>query len=266
MTDLSQDARLLLELVRDAHGPGDDDRARVRAQLAARIGAAAGLGVAAGLGAGLKTTVTVVAGAETTAGAIGAGTVTAKLIGAALIVSSTVGAGAVAVHRAARRPPAHVATVPKPAPATPHPRAAVVTPPPSLPAPAPEPAMPPAPPPKHVVTRAIPQPVTQEPAEAAAPPTAAAPRPAVDEEVRLVHEGLVARRAGRAADALELFDRHARLYPHGVLAEERDAERALALADLGRVAEARAAIEAFLRAHPDSPLAARLRDRARRLD
>ncbi|HEY4184842.1 MAG TPA: tetratricopeptide repeat protein [Polyangia bacterium] len=38
-------------------------------------------------------------------------------------------------------------------------------------------------------------------------------------------------------------------------------ERALALADLGRDEEARAAAEDFLRANPSSPLAARLRKR-----
>jgi hypothetical protein len=51
-----------------------------------------------------------------------------------------------------------------------------------------------------------------------------------------------------------------------VLAEERDAERALALADLGRTTEARAAIDRFLQAHPVSPLAARLLARAHLLD
>jgi len=81
------------------------------------------------------------------------------------------------------------------------------------------------------------------------------------DEAQLIHTAVVALRSGKAAQALALFDAHANFYPHGVLAEERDAERALALADLGRTAEARAAIERFLGAHPASPLAARLRER-----
>lgn len=90
--------------------------------------------------------------------------------------------------------------------------------------------------------------------------------PAVADEASLFHDGIVALRSGRADRALELFELHARLYPQGVLAEEREAERALALADLGRTTEARAAIDHFLQAHPTSPLAARLLARARLLD
>jgi len=55
-------------------------------------------------------------------------------------------------------------------------------------------------------------------------------------------------------------------YPEGVLAEEREAERALALADLGRTAEARLAAAAFLRKYPASPLGVRLRHRIPGID
>ena len=83
--------------------------------------------------------------------------------------------------------------------------------------------------------------------------------PAVEGEARLVRDGVAALRAGEPARALALFDAHALRYPRGILAEERAAERALALAALGRHAEARAAADEFLRAHPTSPLATRLR-------
>jgi 2-oxoisovalerate dehydrogenase E1 component len=43
-------------------------------------------------------------------------------------------------------------------------------------------------------------------------------------------------------------------------AEEREAERVIALCDLGRDAEARAAAQAFLRDRPRSPLSARVRE------
>lgn len=89
---------------------------------------------------------------------------------------------------------------------------------------------------------------------------------AVVDEARLVHDGVRARRAGQPACALSLLDAHARYYPEGVLAEEREAERALALADLGRTPEARLAAAAFLRKHPASPLGVRLRHRIAGLD
>jgi RNA polymerase sigma-70 factor (ECF subfamily) len=56
-----------------------------------------------------------------------------------------------------------------------------------------------------------------------------------------------------------LLDKHARSFPNGILAEERAAERVLALCALDRMADARAAASAFLRAHPHSPLAARVK-------
>jgi hypothetical protein len=103
------------------------------------------------------------------------------------------------------------------------------------------------------------------------PSTSAAPAsslnlPTLADEARLVHEGVAALRAGEPGRALTLFDAHAALYPRGALAEERAAERVFALADLGRAAEARAAAEEFLRAHPASPLAARVRARLHALD
>jgi hypothetical protein len=100
-------------------------------------------------------------------------------------------------------------------------------------------------------------------APAAASDPACAPAPAsqsgVAGEARLVTDGVRALRSGRSACALSLFDTHARVFPEGVLAEERDAERALALAALGQTAAARIAAAAFLRRYPASPLGARLR-------
>ena len=81
------------------------------------------------------------------------------------------------------------------------------------------------------------------------------------DEARLVQDGVRSLRSGRPATALAFLDLHARLYPDGVLAEERDAERALALAELGRMPEARAAAAAFLGKYPKSPLGVRLRHR-----
>ena len=313
MIDLDNEARALLELARDAHDPGDDDRTRVRAALASRIGVAAGLGLAAGLGAAAKTTATATAGAGAgagagvTAGAIGAGAGALKLIGTALIVSATLGAGAAAVHHARRASVVRVAavaerasslsprraeTVAAPAiagpavapPAVGAPAAAAETAPPEVPAPESDPTH------QSAKTASLDAPPgisngAKKPslAQATVPVVPAAPKqghddptgvraparpsvPAVADEASLFHDGIVALRSGQPARALVLFDFHARLYPHGVLAEEREAERALALADLGRTTEARAAIDRFVQAHAASPLAARLLERARLLD
>jgi outer membrane protein assembly factor BamD (BamD/ComL family) len=91
-------------------------------------------------------------------------------------------------------------------------------------------------------------------------PATPAPTPSSTEaETWLIRKGVAALHAGDPARALALFDEHARHFPDGLLAEERAAERIIALHDLGRDAEARAAATAFLRAHPGSPQAERVR-------
>src|SRR4029079_3120731 len=131
--------------------------------------------------------------------------------------------------------------------------------------------------PRHEPRRNEASPIKAPPHEAPseAPPAATTPPPALETpaattaasdpcapaqtsqsgvagEARLVTDGVRARRSGRSACALSLLDAHARVFPDGVLAEERDAERALALAALGRTAEARTAATAFLRKYPAS--------------
>jgi len=81
----------------------------------------------------------------------------------------------------------------------------------------------------------------------------------IEAETRLVRAGVAALHAGDAARALAAFDQHARDYPNGLLAEERSAERVIALCDLGRRADARVGAVGFLRQYPHSPLAARVR-------
>jgi hypothetical protein len=57
---------------------------------------------------------------------------------------------------------------------------------------------------------------------------------------------------GEAGDALAAADRHAREYPEGALAEERDAIAIRALAALGRRPEAKTRAAAFERRYPKS--------------
>ena len=78
-------------------------------------------------------------------------------------------------------------------------------------------------------------------------------------EVALMRDAQVALRAGNAPRALRLVDEHAQRYPFGALAEEREALRVFALCDLGRTAEAGAEATIFLSAHPQSPIADRVR-------
>jgi hypothetical protein len=59
--------------------------------------------------------------------------------------------------------------------------------------------------------------------------------------------------------ALALLDRLTRIQPHGFFMEERDALRILSLAAIGQGGPARERAASFLRAHPKSPLADRVR-------
>ena len=319
MRQLDEEERMLIELARDAHEPSDEDRARVRAALTARlgavavVGAGAGVGMAASLGSSAKAAAAASVGSGLGAGAAGgavaAGTLAAKLIVATVVVAAAVGVPAVAVHRGRH---ARIAAVTAPARSsasrqvTPV-RGPVTAPPVESPSASTQNEET-APPPSDARETGAPT-IEREgvavagaadearlrearpserptrgggmgarPSEGAGrhalptepPPIPRSPKspslPTLADEARMVHDGVTALRAGDAARALALFDRHAVLFPGGALAEERDAERALALAELGRAVEAHAAAEAFLKAHPTSPLSARLRERLDELD
>ncbi|MBC8072189.1 MAG: hypothetical protein IAG13_27965 [Deltaproteobacteria bacterium] len=60
--------------------------------------------------------------------------------------------------------------------------------------------------------------------------------------------------------ALAVLDRHAREFPSGTLARERELLRAERLCALGRVAEVRAIAARVLADGADDPLARRMRD------
>jgi hypothetical protein len=81
----------------------------------------------------------------------------------------------------------------------------------------------------------------------------------VAEEAHLLREADGALRAGDAAGATRWLDEHARLFPHGVLAEERDVQRVLVLCAAGHADRARMEATRFLSAYPRSLLAGRIR-------
>ncbi len=78
-------------------------------------------------------------------------------------------------------------------------------------------------------------------------------------ELALVEGARAALRSGRANEALVLLDTRDRDHPHGVLGVESAALRIEALAETGDRARAAELGRAFLDAHPNSPLAQRVR-------
>ena len=270
MSDMSPDAKALLDAARDGDDPGAQDDARTRRALVAKLGV--GLAVAA------STT----ASTSAAAGAAGAGS---AMVGGALAASSAgmlvakvfvavaliggIGAGGAAIYTSSASPvpdAPHVSAPVQPVPAT-RPIASITFA--QAAAESPFANFHAADPADAVPSAAIPAPVRTAPTPAvranpAAPPTparsAANPRAGtLDEETRLVRGADAALRAGDPALALALLDDHARSFPNGVLAEERAAERVLALCAGGRAADARAAADAFLRERPGSALAPRVR-------
>jgi hypothetical protein len=80
-----------------------------------------------------------------------------------------------------------------------------------------------------------------------------------EQELALIKAAKAELDAGRAADALDLVNQHARLYPRGVFAGEREALRALGSCGTGDSATGRKLGVAFIRAYPASPLVDRVR-------
>jgi hypothetical protein len=110
----------------------------------------------------------------------------------------------------------------------------------------------------HTQVHERPAPPARAVASEQAPPTAAAAESGLSAETRLLARAQRALHAGDARGALAFVDRHAAMFPHGELAQERDAARVFALCALGQRAEARSAQERFLRTWPGSPLATRV--------
>jgi RNA polymerase sigma-70 factor (ECF subfamily) len=252
MSDLLPEDRALIEAGAPDDLPTAQDRDRVRAGLSAQFGitvaGAAGEGAA---GPGTKTAVAAVSG-------------TAKVVKLAVVLGVVAlgGAGAaiaIAPRTGDLQPSSSVAKGTAPVPI------AIVTPPsaraptttdqampvdqlPSAPAVSPRSSfrgtrtsLPPASSPTQGETLPIP------------------PRDALAEETRILREANAAMQKGDAESALSLLSEHGRRFPAGVLAEERDVERVLALCGAGRVADARVEATRFLTDRPRSPLAGRVR-------
>ncbi|MFN3185269.1 MAG: tetratricopeptide repeat protein [Nannocystaceae bacterium] len=99
-----------------------------------------------------------------------------------------------------------------------------------------------------------PEPVTPEPE----PQTQASESPLIA-EARSLRRIRAALRDGRGRAALRAVAAHERAFPQGALSDELVVLEADALCQVGRRGEARTVADAFVRRHPDSPLAARAR-------
>lgn len=105
----------------------------------------------------------------------------------------------------------------------------------------------------HVEVATSPAPL---PAEPEPPPRVASP-PAPS-EAELLRRAWTALSAGQAALARQLVEQDAKLHPDGMLGEERDAVEILALAQLDRMDDARAAGARFIQRYPTSVHRARI--------
>ncbi len=89
---------------------------------------------------------------------------------------------------------------------------------------------------------------------APAEPVAPAASSSLEAEMALLGRASASRRAGDREAALASLQRHAREFPDGQLAPERELQRALVLCELGRRDEARAIARGFAQRFATSPL------------
>ena len=224
MTELSPEARALIRAGSSVLRPSAGDRARIRASLAGRLGAA----------------VVITPG---TAGASPAKSLLTWPNMSALALG--VGVAGMGAFLALREP----APAPQPLPAT---RLVATT------------ANVPARPSTAVVAVSPARAELAPPEKAAPSPPEQrrAALPVVDglaEEVSILSRATSALRASRPADALTLLDEHQRKFPNGRLAEERRGARVQALCALGRRPEAESALARLEKAAPRSPHVTRAR-------
>ena len=226
MTDLSPEARAIIDAGRHGDGAGDIERARVRRELMAKIAAGTAMLGASSAAAGGSST--------------GSLTLAKILLPIVLVAGGVGGTLAWRAHKqpAPVAPPAPVAAAPAPVVAP-----TIVPVPTVAPPPAAEPVRHAPPHHAHVAARA----------ETSADHLA--------EETALLASANAQLRAGDARRALSLLDDYDHRYPGGVLREEVLATRVIARCQIGLEPDAasRRAADTFLRRHPTTPLASRVR-------
>jgi hypothetical protein len=262
--------RELLASLRDEHAPASVRRGAWQGIAAALVAATPGSAAAAGAaltgssGAALSGS-SAAAGVGTVAGgsvapaaaavggklAVGLGTKAAALLITKWALAGAIGAGAVGgaywavEHRGAGTNDSS-------------PQLKAATPASAAPSPQPQRAAEP--------TTAQPERVAPAPAAVAPPPSAAerasnkhARLNALSAESNLLQNARAELRRGNLAEAEQALERLSRRFPRGVLNQERDVLRIELMSARGDEAGARRLATRFLRAHPESPHAARLR-------
>lgn len=238
MTSLTPESRAILE-AGQAADPGLDDvtRARMKRQLLAKLA----------VGGAAATTATVAAaetGAATAAAATTGGLSLLTKVGltVSFVAATSVGAVFVSVDREPTPPAMTTPVTEEPAEPT------TTTPTAQAPPPSTAVAVPSAAPDPKTAPAEAPRPV---PAVVEAPPPASPS--SLAEETALLQRAQRELQDGDPERALELLDREGGRHEGGVLQEEREAARVIALCRAGRVAEGHAAQRRFLAAHPRSP-------------
>jgi hypothetical protein len=260
MTDLSPEAKALLELARDGDDPNPGDRARIRRALAA------------GIAAGMTGSATAAAASKSALGVIGSGAAAKTTIMLWLVagaVAALAGSAALYIGSRTSEAPASTSRVVSPAPPSTT-RAEIPDHAPTTPAATPG----------HAPTAASGNP-GGEPVRAGADlrtsagaargsarnsaPAVLAALPApksstLGAETALLESARTALSQGDSTGALLLLERHEREFPQGALVEERLAAKVFALCGLGRRAEASRTAAQLLQASPNSPLRVRVLD------
>jgi hypothetical protein len=233
VTDLSPEARAIIDAGRDGDSAGDLERARVRRALFAKLAAGGGAALASSSVAAAQGTAPVVAAATT------ALPLAKILVPLAILAAGSVG-GTIAWHARGPAPthaqPAVVLVAPAPT--------RIAAPPPAL-----APVVLERPAPRHAVAVSRPTTLVRE---------APVSTNRLAEETALLSSANSALRAGDSTRALALLDDYDHRYPGGVLREEVLATRIIARCELGGAAK-NADADAFLARHPKSPLAPRVR-------
>ena len=280
MSKLGPKARSILDAGRAGDDPTPEDRARVKRALMRSIAAGGALGATSTVGAAAKGAAVVGAVGQATSLGLGA-----KLLGVVVLVGAASTGVFLERGRNPVSPPPHTSTINAPpvnvAPATTAPIEARPASPIDT---ASTNADPPIVAPALVAGGRVGEPAAVERPGVAVPPTRPLPRaagsdrsedspserpreqapvdvvvPAEDPlaaETRHLREAHGALQSGDPKKALALLDEP----QGGQLGQERAAARVLALCQLGRGEEAESARAAFLREHPRSPLADRVRN------
>jgi hypothetical protein len=243
MDELNSQARALLNAANAFDDPTDMDRERVRAAVLMRVGSVAAVGTAT-IAAAKASSAAASAGpllASTLTSAALFGGAAAK-VGAVVVIGALATAGAYVAFRPARHTTAVVSAA-KPAVAPLAAPVAAIA------------------PPSTVDSQPTAVDANDLPLDDAKPNTARmhARTADLEGEMKLLRQADGALRRGDSAGALAAVNKHAALYPSGVLSQEREGVRAIALCSAGSMSQGQAAARRFLAQAAKSPLSSRIR-------